>query len=209
MRPLFDGIKSRPIYTGLEIDRAARRHLFVCETAAVAKLQILLNQETALLHDSTELLLTGTDSTALTSADNKAKAENFNRLRRDMCHVAPSLPSLLTRLGVILGTASMGLRLYIMGSEDFIGQVAATAQLHGIDFDSLVTEQIGSLARRVQCVHCKGMIDHVTTNIVPCPHCGLTLFVRDHYSRRFGAFQGVCVNAEDATDIPPRVEIYP
>ena len=41
-----------------------------------------------------------------------------------------------------------------------------------------------------------------------CSHCGLTLLVRDHYSRRLGAFQGVCINAEGPAEIPPVEELY-
>ena len=40
-----------------------------------------------------------------------------------------------------------------------------------------------------------------------CPGCGRSLFVRDHFSRRLGAFQGVCVDAETPGDVPEAVEI--
>ena len=73
---------------------------------------------------------------------------------------------------------------------------------HFIDPQSIRTEHRGSLMRRVQCVHCKGMIENVTTNPVTCTHCGLLLLVRDHYSRRLAAFQGVCINAEDPDEKP-------
>ena len=33
------------------------------------------------------------------------------------------------------------------------------------------------------------------------------LFVRDHFSRRLGAFQGVCIDAETPGDVPEPVEI--
>jgi DNA-directed RNA polymerase subunit RPC12/RpoP len=56
----------------------------------------------------------------------------------------------------------------------------------------------------VQCVHCKGITENVTTQPVTCAHCGLLLFVRDHYSRRLAAFQGVCINAEDPSEVPLR-----
>jgi len=36
----------------------------------------------------------------------------------------------------------------------------------------------------------------------------LPLLVRDHYSRRLAAFQGVCINAEDRSEIPPTEEIF-
>jgi hypothetical protein len=33
--------------------------------------------------------------------------------------------------------------------------------------------------------------------------------VRDHYSRRIGAFQGVNVDAEVPGNVPPTQELYP
>ena len=54
----------------------------------------------------------------------------------------------------------------------------------------------------MQCVHCKGITEDVTTDPFQCAHCGLHLFVRDHYSRRMAAFQGVRVDAEDPGNVP-------
>lgn len=68
-------------------------------------------------------------------------------------------------------------------------------------------EHRGSIARRMQCVHCKGITEDVTTDPFTCAHCGLTLFVRDHFSRRLGVFQGVCVDAETPGVVPETVEI--
>jgi DNA-directed RNA polymerase subunit RPC12/RpoP len=62
--------------------------------------------------------------------------------------------------------------------------------------------------RRVQCVHCKGFTENVTTNPVKCTHCSLTLMVRDHYSRRLAAFQGVCVDAEVPGEVPEMEALY-
>ncbi|NBW26193.1 MAG: hypothetical protein EBR89_12560, partial [Betaproteobacteria bacterium] len=73
---------------------------------------------------------------------------------------------------------------------------------------AICTEQRGSLVRRMQCVHCKGISENVTTQPAQCAHCGLWLLVRDHYSRRIGAFQGVCIHAEEPGNIPPAVETF-
>ncbi|MDI9349671.1 MAG: dimethylamine monooxygenase subunit DmmA family protein [Candidatus Symbiobacter sp.] len=200
MKPLFAGIKSRPLYTGVAIDHAASHHIWAVEGGGVSKLRAILTGDATHLLAASTILVTG-DQAAAT-------CEFYHQKQADSCHHMQTVQNLVTRLAVMLSTARMGLRLYVLGSEDFIGQVAATAQRQGIDFDDMRTEQCGSLARLVQCVHCKGMIDHVTTNIVPCPHCGIQLFVRDHYSRRLGAFQGVAVNAEDPSAIPTIEEIY-
>ena len=44
---------------------------------------------------------------------------------------------------------------------------------------------------------------------VTCSHCGLSLLVRDHYSRRIGAFQGVCIDAEEPGTVPQPEELFP
>jgi hypothetical protein len=48
----------------------------------------------------------------------------------------------------------------------------------------------------------------VKTNIVKCAHCGTNLLVRDHYSKRLAAFQGVCVDAEVPGELPEIVEVF-
>ena len=104
--------------------------------------------------------------------------------------------------------ARMGTRLYASGSEPLIGSTVKTALAHGIDHRSVSTEHRGSNKRRVQCVHCKGVTEDVTTQIVTCAHCGVPLFVRDHFSRRLGAFMGVSADAEEAGVLPPIEEVF-
>jgi hypothetical protein len=196
-------IKSRPVYQGLKISPHARRHLFALEGEG-----------------------------ALALADQAAAAGNEFRARADVLYVAhgsqprehhtlirqlgvrdfwqaPTIPTLLTRLRATLSTATMGTRLYIAGTEGFIGQAMQVALEFGIDPNSICTEHRGSLARRVQCVHCKGITDHVTTSPCTCSHCGLALLVRDHYSRRIGAFQGVNIDAEVPGSAPAPQELFP
>jgi hypothetical protein len=120
----------------------------------------------------------------------------------------PSIAAALPRVRQTLATAHMGTRLYLAGTEGLIGQVMQAALEAGIDHASIQTEQRGSLARRMQCVHCKGITENVTTQPANCSHCGLLLLVRDHYSRRIAAFQGVCINAEDPTEAPRKEEIF-
>jgi predicted RNA-binding Zn-ribbon protein involved in translation (DUF1610 family) len=60
----------------------------------------------------------------------------------------------------------------------------------------------------MQCVHCKGITEDVDVDPFQCAHCGLHLFVRDHYSRRLAAYQGVCIDAEDPGNVPPSKGIY-
>jgi dimethylamine monooxygenase subunit C len=122
---------------------------------------------------------------------------------------APTIPVLLNRLHQNLVNAKMGTRFYIAGTEGFIGQAMKVGLDLGIDFASMRTEHQGSLARRVQCVHCKGITDDVKTSPYTCTHCGLALLVRDHYSRRLAAFQGVCIDAEEPGTAPAPEVMFP
>lgn len=195
---LIAGIKSRPIYTGLILDEFAKHHLIALEgEGADAALEMLKNASPEILGRVTFLYVGNAGATATL----KARGANS-------CDVFPSVPTLLVRLKGYLTNARMGTRVYIAGTEGFIGQALQLALDHDIDYQSVRTEHRGSLARRVQCVHCKGITEDVTTSIVPCRHCGIHLFVRDHFSRRLGAFQGVSANAETPHVIPAGEEIF-
>jgi hypothetical protein len=194
---LVQGIKSRPVYTGLAIDVFARRHVFALEGEGAEALRDQAKLSPDFL-DKSEILF--------------VPHGHDDALKGITAHdtwTAPTIPILLNRLRVMLQTAKMGMRLYVAGTEGFIGQVMQVAIESGIDFNSLRTEHRGSTARRVQCVHCKGITDNVTTSPVICTHCGVSLLVRDHYSRRLGAFQGVCIDAEEPGTAPPPVEMFP
>ncbi len=134
--------------------------------------------------------------------------EALRRLGADMFFTAPTIATLLFRLKGSLATAHMGTRLYLSGTEGFIGQAMLVALDYGMDHASVITEHRGSLARRVQCVHCKGITDDVTTSPFACSHCGLPLLVRDHYSRRLAAFQGVNIDAEEPGSAPDPEELF-
>ena len=190
---LVQGIKSRPVYTGLAIDAKARRHLFALEGEGVDALldQVKIAGPAFLRH--ADILCVGP----------------VPNLEADTLWSAPTIPVLLNRLHVCLINAKMGTRLYLAGTEGFIGQAMKVALDHTIDFNSIQTEHRGSMARRVQCVHCKGITDNVKTSPYVCTHCGLHLLVRDHYSRRLAAFQGVCIDAEEPGTAPPPIEKFP
>jgi dimethylamine monooxygenase subunit C len=118
---------------------------------------------------------------------------------------APTIPALLPRLQRVLATAHMGLQVYLAGTEGLIGQAERAVMATGFPHGGVQKEQRGSTLRRVQCVHCKGITENVATDPFRCSHCGLNLFVRDHYSRRIAAFQGVNIDAEDPGQVPEPV----
>lgn len=198
---LVSDIKSRPIYAGLKIDEQARVHLVAAEgEGALAALAMLDGAADAL--PRTILVYTPGGSAG---EDHGAK---LAALKPDALHVMPSTETALIRLNSLLANAVMGTRLYASGVEGFVGQVVAAGVAHGVDPYSIVTEHRGSLARRVQCVHCKGFIENVRISPVTCAHCGVPLIVRDHYSRRLGAFQGVSATAETPGETPASEELY-
>ncbi len=196
---LVVGIKSRPVYKGLLIDIHSVRHLFALEGEGG---EALLDQIKAVgsgFLEKAEILYVGPQS----------QAGKLRDLKPSDFWTAPTIPVLLNRLKVALREAKMGTRLYVSGTEGFIGQAMQVALDLGIDFNSIRTEHRGSTVRRVQCVHCKGITDNVTTSPFKCSHCGLPLLVRDHYSRRYGAFQGVNIDAEEPGSAPRPEVLFP
>lgn len=194
-------IKSRPVYPGLRAVPSARCNLVAVEgdgVHAVARMLVEAPEgfpaRTCVLH---------------TAAGSSADVEQLRALGVSSLDVRPDVEQLLAALDELLDRASMGTRLYAAGGEGFVGRVVRLGIDHGIDHKSVLTEHSGSLARRVQCVHCKHFTEQVTVSIYECGGCGTLLFVRDHYSRRLAAFQGVCVNAEDPTQRPAPEEAYP
>lgn len=124
-------------------------------------------------------------------------------------HQAPSDAACLEHYRKALRDAHMGTRLYLAGTEGLIGKAMAEALAAGFAADAIRTEHLGPVDRRMQCVHCKCITEDVATGPFACAHCGRTLFVRDHFSRRLGAFQGVCVDAETPGVIPDMKRIQP
>jgi hypothetical protein len=179
----------------------ARRNVIVCDPAgAEAVIELLARADEAFARRTSVIL-------AADGTGEEATGTAKQRLQPADVEVVTDLQAAIARLVSVLATASMGMRLYAAGSEPLIGSVVQAGLDHFIDHLSIRTEHRGSLMRRVQCVHCKGMTENVTTNPVTCAKCGLLLLVRDHYSRRLAAFQGVCINAEDPHERPePKVE---
>ena len=120
----------------------------------------------------------------------------------------PTFQTALPRLQKVLADAHMGLQIYASGTEGLMGQVQREVVAAGLPHTALQMEHRGSLARRVQCVHCKGITENVSLDPFQCSHCGLNLLVRDHYSRRIAAFQGVNIDAEDPGSVPASVERF-
>jgi hypothetical protein len=118
------------------------------------------------------------------------------------------VPALLAELRSSLEGALMGTRLYVAGPESFIGLAMQIALEFNLNKDEVRAEQVGTLARRVYCVHCRATTENVRTNIVRCLECDRWLLVRDHYSRRLAAYMGLMVDAEVPGELPPIQEVF-
>jgi hypothetical protein len=193
-------IPSRPTY-GVLAPRPGPAHLMIADgDGAGAVLDLLGAGDAGMAGGSHLIYLPGPDGTDRTAELAALGLARFHR--------APSFAAALPRLRKILGDAHMGVQIYLAGSEGLIGQAQREVMEAGLPHDAVQTEHRGTTVRRVQCVHCKGITENVATDPFTCGHCGLALFVRDHYSRRIAAFQGVNIDAEDPGLVPPPVEKF-
>jgi hypothetical protein len=192
-------MRSRPVYAALQ-PRPGKLHVIVADgegADAVADMLAGANDRAEMLSAAHVMYCpgpTGTDGSARLEA---LGAAQFFR--------APTIPALLPRLVRVLSDAHMGTQFYLAGTESLIGQAEREIMNTGFPYASIQKEHRGSTLRRVQCVHCKGITENVATDPFKCSHCGLNLFVRDHYSRRIAAFQGVNIDAEDPGEVPESV----
>jgi predicted RNA-binding Zn-ribbon protein involved in translation (DUF1610 family) len=195
-------IKSRPVYGVLEAAPGSA-HLIVADgEGADAVVEMLARApDAADMLAKTHIIYmpgpSGCDKTAVLQGLGAAQFRSH-----------PSFGAAASRLAKALADAHMGVQIYTAGSEGMMAQVAAAAAAAGYPYEAVQQEHRGSLARRVQCVHCKGVTENVRTDPFQCSHCGLSLFVRDHFSRRIAAFQGVNIDAEDPGLVPAAVERF-
>lgn len=196
-------IRSRPVYGELT-PQAGSAHLVVADgegAGAVADLFARAGRDGAAMLATTHIIY-------IPGANGTDRWASLEKLGAAMCHRSPTFWAAQPRLKRVLSGAHTGLQVYLAGTESLIGLAQREAMEAGLPFDAVQTEHRGSLARRVQCVHCKGTTENVTTDPFVCSHCGLNLFVRDHYSRRLAAFQGVNIDAEEPGQVPPQVERF-
>jgi hypothetical protein len=133
---------------------------------------------------------------------------NIDSLPLQEVRAFSEMPPLLGEFRLLLADSLMGTRLYVAGPESFIGLAMRIALEFNLNKDEIRAEQLGSLARRVHCIHCRVITENVRTNIVRCSGCERRLLVRDHYSRRLAAYMGVMVDAEAPGELPPIKEVF-
>ncbi|MGY1490550.1 dimethylamine monooxygenase subunit DmmA family protein [Methylobacillus pratensis] len=192
-------IRSKPVYASLAWQHQAQAHVVLAQGEAGRAVLRLYQQR--LPEQPGAILYLTSQETDYTAA--------LKSLAGDSVQVFTSQEALWAAFDALLSNAYMGTRLYAAGDEDFLWQVSTLAAKHGVLNADIMREQHVSLARPVYCVHCKTITPHVTTNIAVCVGCRRHLFVRDHFSRRLGAYMGLMVDAEAPGEIPAAEEIYP
>ncbi len=195
-------IASRPVYGSLA-PVESNYHLFIADDHGGAAIVELAQHLSSDFWTNCEIIY-------INSQPNSASdhSDAIEALQCSKFYLGASIDAARGRISNSLNRAKMGTQIYLAGSEQLLNVSTMLVIEAGYDHRSVQTEQRGSLARRVQCVHCKGITPDVITQPTVCSHCGLLLLVRDHYSRRLAAFQGVNINAEYPDDIPETVEAF-
>lgn len=203
---LITGIRSRPTYRPLQPDMGGRYHLLAGQGSGGEALLRLLEAMPGGLE-----MTGGSEIRVIYSAESLSGKDFTDQLavrcgmKLDVVGTQAEAAAAVDRA---LSSCVMGTRLYVAGSESFIGSIVQVATRYNLNADEVQREHCGSSARRVYCVHCRTSNENVTTNIAECAGCGRHLLVRDHYSRRLGAYMGVMADAETPGVLPPIEEVF-
>ena len=194
-------IRSKPIYTSLVWQDKATSHLAIAQgDGGMALLKLF-----QLKHPKQPIAVLYANN-----ANSKIDyAKTLNKVVPEGLQLFTTEQDALHALNNILPTMRMGLRLYVAGTEGFIWSASECVKKFGIEDADMMKELTGTLARSVYCVHCKAITHDIRTNIGKCIGCERMLFVRDHFSRRLGAYMGLMVDAESPGELPEIEEIYP
>lgn len=198
---LITGIKSRPVYDRLQPMTGGLHHLIAGQgSGGIAMLRLLADMSPTQRQNSSVFYSTesfsGQDHLQALQAAHAAGVEVF-----------ADNQALIDALRAKLGESHMGTRLYLSGSESFIGTAMQAANAVDLNRDEVLREHSGTLVRRVWCAHCDTYTENVTHRVFTCPGCQLDLVVRDHYSRRLAAFQGIKADGEVPGELPAAEEL--
>lgn len=113
----------------------------------------------------------------------------------EMPNADTDLNQYLQRIQLRLQHAATGWHAVVFGDEAFIWRVIQTLLATGLMQDEI--SLISSTGpRQVYCVHCGHQQLHTQQDYCDCEQCGVHLLVRSHFSRRLGAYMGVCADAD-------------
>lgn len=94
-----------------------------------------------------------------------------------------------------LAAEAVGTRLYVCGDESFLWRIRGIAVRAGLQDDELELIRVGS-RRQLYCVHCSTLQEISDETEIVCAKCRVRLMVREHFSRRLGAYMGVCIDPD-------------
>ncbi|MCY1402877.1 hypothetical protein D9M71_180380 [compost metagenome] len=196
---LITGIKSRPVYDDLRPLEGGKHHIVAGQGSGGSAMLRLLDE---LPRSAPITVLYSTES--FSGQDHLAAIRDITDVELE---IHPSNHALVEALRQRLEASKMGTRLYLSGSESFIGTAMQAADACNLNKDEVLREHCGSFVRRVWCVHCDSYTENVTQRVFECPSCHVMLVVRDHYSRRLAAFQAVKADAEVPGELPEAEEL--
>ena len=206
---LVTGIKSKPVYAPLRADPRGRYHLMLGLGAGeVALLRVLREMQAAALDGLARTRVLLIPAPAAGDASTAQAWREIEGLPLQEVRAFSDVAALLGEFKSLLEDSLMGTRLYVAGPESFIGLAMKIALEFNLNKDEIRAEELGSLARRVYCIHCRTTAENVRTNIVRCLGCARWLLVRDHYSRRLAAYMGVMADAEAPGELPAIKDVF-
>ena len=105
-------------------------------------------------------------------------------------------PDFARRLQQALASATVGCRLYLLGDEAFIWRIHGEARAAGLEEAEISMTCTTPGLRQVYCAHCGLTQVAGPEALLNCIGCQVGLEVRGHFSRRLGAYFGVCINPD-------------
>jgi hypothetical protein len=176
-------VRSQPAYAPLAWDPLGRTHLLLLDTRDPAAAALVARLAMSAPSAALQVITCGPAGVLQDLASTR--------------HMATATPTeAVDALEAALARACMGLRLYLAGPEDLLWQASRVAAAAGLGEDVIRRERLGPPARPLWCVHCRHRHPAVRESLQVCEGCGRTLLVRDHFSRRLGAYMGVQADAE-------------
>lgn len=202
---------SVPRYDKLRFDSSGTRHVFLAEgpgaEVMLRKWPIAMATRYEKSGDSGQAFQFHYAPTEGLERDYASELEETLGAKR--VSVYDSTEHMISSLKELLESATIGLRLYLSGSEVFMWHVARLAREYGMGDEEVHQELIGDSSRRVYCVHCKTITEGVTQNEGQlCSGCGEPLEVLPHFSKLRVAYLGYKADAEDPGNVPEPTEIY-
>ncbi|WP_181180476.1 dimethylamine monooxygenase subunit DmmA family protein [Mesorhizobium sp. B2-4-6] len=177
---------SKPVYGRLAW-RAAQQHVLMADEAGLIAIERLLATPCP----------TGAGSMHIHILGRGNRIGSLSNAPETALERHPDEAGFSATLSACMDALAAASRLYVAGSEAFLSLVRRLARDRGLGDDIMLAELAGAGARRAQCVHCKTVYDDIAHRAFDCPRCKVTLVVRDHYSRRIGAYQAVVLHPSD------------